>query len=353
MYKRNKHKMDCPICYEAINAKTGNATLSCSHSYHISCLSQWFSMNSGTQSCPFCRHEANETEKLHSVAHAGEATDDDEDNDDEDDDEDDTIGLDRTELNAIIRERNGVLEVSDTEFEVMDRLDRFAYFTSTELNAFLSNHDATEMDDEEWDDLVLNGYIPRIEVDMRAALRASEKFKYIQTNSTEDEFKAYAASRIAALIKGYQKRIIYKKILENKNQLHYHTTMMKNQEELMKKAGNKAKFYYAISSMTMKETRAYATGMIKRAIQRHYLRKVFLSRNWKKTFKTLLFTDPKNLTALNRIIKNKKATVRLRCNSITSNLITVHVDEIKGYIQSITKTQALWRSYKASRGLCP
>lgn len=344
MYRRNKHKMDCPICYEAINAKTGVATLSCSHSYHISCLSQWFSMNSDTQSCPFCRHEANETEKLHSVAN-----DEDDDSDDEDDDEDDTIGLDRAELNAIIRERNGVLEVSETEFNTMDRLDEYAYFTSAELNEFLSNHDAREMDDEEWGDLVMNGYIPRIQVDMRAALRASEKFKYIQSRSTEDEFKAYAASRIAALIKGCQKRIIYKKILEHKNKFHYHTTMMKNQEELVKKNANKAKFYYAISSMTIKEVREYATDMIKRAIQRRYLRKVFLARNWKKTFKTLLFTDPKNLTALERILKNKKATVRLRCNSITSNLITVHVDEIKGYIESITKAQALWRSYKVRK----
>jgi len=308
-------------------------------------------MNSGTQSCPFCRHEANETEKLHSVAHAGEATDEDDDSDDDDDDEDDTIGLDRAELNAIIRERNGVFEVSEAEFEAMDRLHEYAYFTSTELNEFLNNHDAREMDDEEWDDLVLNGYIPRIQVDMRAALRASEKFKYIQSRSTEEEFKAYAASRITALAKGYQKRIIYKKILAQRKNFHYHTTMMKNQQELMEKAGNKAKFYYAISSMTMKETREYATGIIKRAIQRRYLRKVFLARNWKKTFKTLLFTDPKNLTALERILRNKKATVRICCKSITSNLITVHVDEIKGYIQSITKAQAMWRSYKASRGV--
>lgn len=50
---------DCSICWAAIDASTGHCTLSCKHSYHIGCLTQWSSSN---PSCPLCRHELSETE---------------------------------------------------------------------------------------------------------------------------------------------------------------------------------------------------------------------------------------------------------------------------------------------------
>ncbi len=59
--------MDCAICYEAITASTGKVDLSCSHSFHFSCLTSWFATQNGnehTQSCPYCRHESNEHEKM-------------------------------------------------------------------------------------------------------------------------------------------------------------------------------------------------------------------------------------------------------------------------------------------------
>lgn len=52
---------ECPICYEAINKDTGVSTLACSHSYHLKCIATWLSNN---DSCPCCRKEVNEHEKL-------------------------------------------------------------------------------------------------------------------------------------------------------------------------------------------------------------------------------------------------------------------------------------------------
>jgi len=51
---------NCSICHDSINASTGHCTLSCSHSYHIQCLTKWSSTN---PSCPLCRHSLSETEK--------------------------------------------------------------------------------------------------------------------------------------------------------------------------------------------------------------------------------------------------------------------------------------------------
>ena len=51
---------NCSICHDSINASTGHCTLSCSHSYHIQCLTKWSSNN---PTCPLCRHSLSETEK--------------------------------------------------------------------------------------------------------------------------------------------------------------------------------------------------------------------------------------------------------------------------------------------------
>ena len=54
--------MQCPVCFEDITSESGKAELSCSHTFHIKCLSKWFSKKT---TCPCCRHEANDTEKMH------------------------------------------------------------------------------------------------------------------------------------------------------------------------------------------------------------------------------------------------------------------------------------------------
>jgi len=91
--------MECSICFENITKETGKAELSCSHTFHLKCLSNWFSKN---ENCPCCRHAANDMEKMGLLepVEGDEYTDTDDDyTDDDTDDEDDDI-----ELNAA-RER--------------------------------------------------------------------------------------------------------------------------------------------------------------------------------------------------------------------------------------------------------
>ena len=60
--------MECSICYDQIQTQlTGKVELSCSHAFHFSCLTTWFSTqatNQITQSCPCCRHESNPHETM-------------------------------------------------------------------------------------------------------------------------------------------------------------------------------------------------------------------------------------------------------------------------------------------------
>ena len=50
---------DCPICYESITQTTGCCVLSCSHSFHIKCLTKW---TSDASTCPMCRHSLSDIE---------------------------------------------------------------------------------------------------------------------------------------------------------------------------------------------------------------------------------------------------------------------------------------------------
>ena len=54
--------MDCTICFEPIDERTGSATLSCGHIYHFGCLARWILK---TQTCPYCRHQTNSFETIY------------------------------------------------------------------------------------------------------------------------------------------------------------------------------------------------------------------------------------------------------------------------------------------------
>ena len=53
--------MNCPICFDEINASTGSTILSCSHTFHLTCIVRWYSTSS---SCPCCRVAPNEKETI-------------------------------------------------------------------------------------------------------------------------------------------------------------------------------------------------------------------------------------------------------------------------------------------------
>lgn len=51
----------CSICLNDITRETGVATLSCGHSFHISCINRW-SSTPETSTCPMCRNRLGEME---------------------------------------------------------------------------------------------------------------------------------------------------------------------------------------------------------------------------------------------------------------------------------------------------
>lgn len=52
---------DCPICYEEVTAETGTVSLSCKHTFHLACITHWFSKQD-QGSCPCCRKAMGEKE---------------------------------------------------------------------------------------------------------------------------------------------------------------------------------------------------------------------------------------------------------------------------------------------------
>jgi hypothetical protein len=136
---------ECSICYDAINATTGVATLSCSHSFHISCIAGWFAkLEKG--SCPCCRKEMSALEDLPKPA--GEEEDDSDDESDiSEDDDDEYMEFSRDRLDALMRARGGQ-GISEGMAEVL-RPDGIC-FTSSELNALLLGNGARSLNEDEW-----------------------------------------------------------------------------------------------------------------------------------------------------------------------------------------------------------
>lgn len=87
-------KMECSICLNEITKTTGLATLSCCHNFHLACIGKWILKN---ESCPMCRHELNEDERI------AEPVEDDDDEEEWEDDGDD--GSDEEEVMPNIRWR--------------------------------------------------------------------------------------------------------------------------------------------------------------------------------------------------------------------------------------------------------
>uniref|UniRef100_A0A6C0DSY6 RING-type domain-containing protein n=1 Tax=viral metagenome TaxID=1070528 RepID=A0A6C0DSY6_9ZZZZ len=59
---------DCPICYDPITAASGEVRMSCNHTFHLSCIGTW--LQAGNHSCPYCRTDLQETERLAPVVAA-------------------------------------------------------------------------------------------------------------------------------------------------------------------------------------------------------------------------------------------------------------------------------------------
>jgi len=53
----------CSICRDPLNvSETGKVELSCSHTFHLGCITTWFSTGGNTRTCPMCRAAPKEKE---------------------------------------------------------------------------------------------------------------------------------------------------------------------------------------------------------------------------------------------------------------------------------------------------
>jgi hypothetical protein len=133
--------MECPICYDAIDASTGITTLSCSHSFHLSCISGWF-LKQEIGTCPCCRTE---------MAAIGDLPRDEEaSDDDDDDDEEDEVDFTRAELQAFLASLGGNLTDAAAE-GICDVIAGFNYF---ELNALVVGNTGQPLTHTRWCELV-------------------------------------------------------------------------------------------------------------------------------------------------------------------------------------------------------
>jgi hypothetical protein len=132
--------MECPICYENIDASTGVTTLSCSHSFHYGCISGWF-LKQEIGSCPCCRKEMTAIEDL--------PRDDEEASVDSEEDEDE-VDFTRAELQAFLASMGGNLseEAADNICEVI------AGFTYYELNALVVGNTGRQLTEDQWNELL-------------------------------------------------------------------------------------------------------------------------------------------------------------------------------------------------------
>ena len=105
--------MDCSICFDAIAASTGSATLSCGHQFHLGCVARWLMTN---ESCPYCRHASSEHERVAQPS----AADDDESEDDDMDDEDDRSSDASLDIPAFDDECHALWVLRET-FDMLER----------------------------------------------------------------------------------------------------------------------------------------------------------------------------------------------------------------------------------------
>ena len=150
--------MNCPICFECINANTGVVTTSCGHSYHYACLTKWYNTQE-VSSCPYCRSKPTPTEiiiddiimeetasEVDEQEHEGEEEDEEED-EQEEEEEVEEVEMKRAELDVWLRSRGGNGLTDAIAAKVCEVV---AGFTFSELNMLCIGNGGTALTDEEW-----------------------------------------------------------------------------------------------------------------------------------------------------------------------------------------------------------
>ena len=189
--------MECPICYDDINGSTGKAELSCSHSFHIRCLTTWFdrqNTNNTKQSCPCCRHESNEYEGINIASI------------------DDQVARFTRIINTFDFAENRFFRTDVYSPEGDGIIEELPLDEELPAEERVSPQDDLNLVDDP-DEVELNEYIQRITLWQMAPLEqiqgiiekenATYKFSEFKNTFTWNQMEDYSATRIAASFKGY------------------------------------------------------------------------------------------------------------------------------------------------------
>jgi ankyrin repeat protein len=93
---------DCAICFAEITAETGQTTLSCGHPFHVRCIVRWFQRPDGAGTCPCCRREPTEFERVSDLSGSASESDSDSDDEEEDEDEEDLASVSTVEPTSLM-----------------------------------------------------------------------------------------------------------------------------------------------------------------------------------------------------------------------------------------------------------
>ena len=196
--------MECSICFNEINSGTGKVELSCSHPYHLSCLTKWFDkqkLDGSCESCPLCRHEANEFEKMPELL---------EEDDDDDDDDDETMEYEEPTLEELAaqeraRGRFYKLKSEKTENEIQTYAATLikACWRGYQDRLLYLELDANKIDIEFHERQAL-----RIKNDMNDTINRGKFLKSI-IGLSRTHVKKIAATKIQALWRRYAVYIVF------------------------------------------------------------------------------------------------------------------------------------------------
>ena len=143
---------ECPICYEEISSETGSVNLSCSHQFHLTCITSWFGKQG---SCPCCRKIMGEKEAVPLIESDSE-------DDDDERHEDEPAGVCTNVVHLSRR------EISDL------------------VNTISPSHECDEYDmpDYEWEEIINSYHYTVVKIDEVDCIRF-----------TQDELRVYLVSR--------------------------------------------------------------------------------------------------------------------------------------------------------------
>lgn len=105
---------ECSICFEQLAKATGSSTMACGHCFHIGCLARWLTKN---ETCPYCRHEANEHEKFQELIDDESEEEYDDESDDEEEHGEDWIRVARGRWITVAQRDSQIQNLNIPEYD--------------------------------------------------------------------------------------------------------------------------------------------------------------------------------------------------------------------------------------------